>query len=120
MKYFILVLILVLTLLFHWHYYRWCIFNEPFNRPLLYRSPKGDLLVYGSKILLFVSIIFIVSWYYIFLPIVIFHFMKMIAFNQELELKAKYYLNEDSHTKGRISKVQAVKLAKDEMDKYNG
>ncbi|OQB05242.1 MAG: hypothetical protein BWY19_01120 [bacterium ADurb.Bin212] len=114
MRYIILFVLFALTVFLHWHYYRWCIFNMKINRPKIYWSHKGDLLVHGSAMVLFVAIIFLSKWYLIIIPLILFQVMKLIARNQELNNLVDEFVSQDHQ-----SKTKALELAKQTMDHYN-
>ncbi|NQU83094.1 MAG: hypothetical protein HQ536_00120, partial [Parcubacteria group bacterium] len=88
----ILILIIFITTWWHWHYYRWCVFNMRVNWPPVYRTNKGVLLVFISKIVLFAYIILFYDWYLIFIPFFLLQILKFIAFNQSLKKETKEFI----------------------------
>ena len=88
----ILILIVVITTWLHWHYYRWCIFNTRVNWPQIYRTNKGVLMVFISKIALFGFIIIFFDWYLIFIPFFLLQILKFIAFSQSLKKETREFI----------------------------
>ena len=88
-----IIIVTIIVLLLHWHYYRWCIFNNRINRPSIYWSYKGDLIVFISKLFWFGIILFFFKWYYLFVPVVILFVLKEVAFSQSLNAVIKEYMN---------------------------
>lgn len=87
-----LILVIIITTWSHWHYYRWCVFNMRVNWSPIYRTNKGVLLVFISKIALFILIILFYSWYLIFIPFFLLQILKFIAFNQSLKKETKEFI----------------------------
>lgn len=61
------------------------------NWPPVYRTNKGVLLVFISKIVLFAYIILFYDWYLIFIPFFLLQILKFIAFNQSLKKETKEF-----------------------------
>lgn len=74
---YILIILIIITFILHWHYYRWGVFNDKANYPILYRSKTGIFLVVISKIILFAIIFLFYNWYYILVLVAIFFILKL-------------------------------------------
>lgn len=118
MKYIVLIFAVAINLLVHWHYYRWCIFNNRINRPKIYWSYKGDLIVLISTILLFGTILIFFKWYFVFVPIIFFLILKEIAFRKSLDALKKEYI-EGKDGRQRMTENKAEEMAKIEIKSYN-
>jgi hypothetical protein len=113
MEYFFLILSTIIALPLHWHYYRWCIFNTRINRPRIYWSYKGDLVVLLSKLIWFGVILFFFKWYFVFVPLVILFILKKIAFSQSLSAVKKEYMGDGK------SEKEAEEIARQEIRSYH-
>ncbi len=80
MSYVIVFSLAMVAIPLHWHFYSKCLFNEDINRPPIYRSYKGELLVTASKILWFGTILFFFKWYFVLIPILILIVLQRAAF----------------------------------------
>ena len=113
MEYIFVIIITIIVLPLHWHYYRWCIFNNKINRPSIYWSYKGDLIVLVSKLLWFGVILFFFKWYFIFIPLIILFVLKEIAFSKSLNAVKKEYI-----VYGKSEK-EAEEIARREIKDYH-
>lgn len=106
------ILLIIIALSLHWHYYRWCIFNHRINRPQIYWSYTGDLIVLSSKIILFGIILIFFKWYLVFIPIVILFILKKIAFYKSLKSIKKEYQGDG------LDEKKAEEVARQEIKGY--
>lgn len=113
MEYFFATLATIIALPLHWHYYRWCIFNTKINRPRIYLSYKGDLIVYISKLIWFGVMLFFFKWYFIFIPLVILFVLKRVTFFSSLNAVKKEYIGDGK------SEKEAEQLARQEIKNYH-
>jgi len=113
MKVIFVILLTIVSLPIHWHYYRWCVFNPRFNRPSIYRSGIGDLIVVISTIIWFGLILLSFKWYFIFIPIVILFILKEIAISQAINSVKKEYIKNGNNEK------EAFELARSEVKNYS-
>lgn len=88
----ILILIIFITTWWHWHYYRWCVFNVRVDWPPVYRTNKGVLLFFISKIALFGYIILLYNLYLVLAPFFLLQILKFMAFNQSLKNETKEFI----------------------------
>jgi len=114
MNYIILILLSLITLFLHWHYYWWCIFNMKMNRPKIYRSYIGDILVHGSTVIIVLFIIIFFKWYFVVIPFVVFGVMKNIAYRTELRSLTGEYMSQE-----HLSKTKAIEVAKSTIEGYS-
>ena len=59
------------------------------NWPQIYRTNKGVLMVFISKIVLFGYIVLFSDWYLVFIPFFLLQILKYIAFSQSLKNETK-------------------------------
>jgi len=91
MKYIFLLLAIIIAVLSHWHYYRYCVFSRDIDRPLIYSSHIGDLIILILKVVLFGVILLFFRWYFVFIPLIFFQILKEIAFSKSLNAVKKIY-----------------------------
>jgi len=115
MRYLLITLLTVIALLFHLHYYRYCVFQPRINRPRIYWSYKGDLITHISKILWLGVILLFLKWYFVFIPLVILSILKRVAYFKSLNALTKEYMKRREWR----SKKDAKFLAKQEMRTFH-
>jgi len=74
---YVLIILIIVTFVLHWHYYRWSVFNDRVNYPIVYRSKFGISLVIISKIILFSIVVLFYNWYYVLVLIAVFFILKL-------------------------------------------
>ncbi len=84
------------------------------NRPKIYRSYLGDLLVHGSTVLIVLFIIIFFKWYFAVIPFIVFWIMKNIAYQVELHSLTGEYISQN-----HLSKTKAVEVAKSTIEGYS-
>ncbi|OIP79445.1 MAG: hypothetical protein CO002_03925 [Candidatus Portnoybacteria bacterium CG_4_8_14_3_um_filter_44_10] len=62
------------------------------NWPQIYRTNKGVLMVFISKIVLFGYIVLFSDWYLVFIPFFLLQILKYIAFSQSLKNETKEFV----------------------------
>jgi len=84
------------------------------NRPKIYRSYIGDILVHGSTVIIVLFIIIFFKWYFVVIPFVVFGVMKNIAYRTELRSLTGEYMSQE-----HLSKTKAIEVAKSTIEGYS-
>jgi len=115
----ILIILTIITFVMHWHYYRWKVFNDRANYPIVYRSKTGVSLVIISKIILFITIFILYNWRYVILLIVVFFIFKLVMGILLIPRETKEYMKsckinekEAKETASRVIKERYRKSSK--------
>ena len=113
MHYIFLITATILTFVIHYHYYRWGVLTSKANRPAVYRSPAGTLIVILSKIVLFITLFYFSDWSYILITIITLFVFKLLVAYISIFYETKEYMRSL-----KMNRKKARDIASQEIKKY--